>query len=479
MPVLDSPEGQRGVFVGGAATAGESQRREREIERENTHTHFLCTPEMAGGGGEVAGGLIPGLPEEIVLAHVVTRLPWFVRPVCRAVSKSWRASMDTSVKQPELQVKSRNHQLPLLDGCILIHTFDNHTFIAKDRIHSEELRAASFYRMQWQNETYQIHRQWRKLPPLQGLLPPPPANARILASSGMVYIWSKEEPEHFVMKMDMGCGDWTWNKVTIPHPFNENAVHFNGKIYVPQVSMGESANQDKEMVLVYDMVTDKCALVKAWNRDNLRVLCKKSSHASSHCEEEMYSFVEHEDLPEPKLEILVYDGGKDSWTTRDKIPIPECRWSWLPDVKLVNGDCFEPAPDVGINTIWVDSEGEVISWFNACLHEMWVEFNYNVFIEGKWLEYIQFIWGSLYGIFIEDKEDQEDEDEESKRVEEEDRRKDQQDPTLFKRTLMKGTMSVSGNIVNWEEVLDVGCFREAYYLNPSVVSPISHYTLMA
>ncbi|KAI5056183.1 hypothetical protein GOP47_0029704 [Adiantum capillus-veneris] len=432
------------------------------------------------GGVEDAPGLIPELPEEIVLAHVVTRLPWFVRPVCRAVSKSWKASIDTSVKLPELQLESRKHQLPLLDACILINTFDNHIFITENCMPREELRDVGYYCMQWRNETYQIHRQWRKLPPLHGLLPLPPADATILASSGMVYAWSKEELQNVVLKMDMGCGDWTWNKFPVPHPFNENAVHFNGKIYVPRVSIRESANEQKEMVLVYDTVTNKCELVKAWNRDNLRVLHKKSSHASLFGEEEMYSFVEHEDLPEPKLEILVYDVGKDSWVTRYKLPIPECRWSWLPQVKLVNADCFEPVPNVGINTIWVDSESEVISWFNACLHEMWVEFNYNVLFEGKYLEYIHFIRGSLYGMFIEDKEDHEDEHEESKHGEdEEERRRDQQDPTLFKRTLMKGRMSMSGNIVNWEKVLDVGCFREGYYLNPSVVSPINYYTLMA
>ncbi|MCO5599581.1 hypothetical protein L7F22_053687 [Adiantum nelumboides] len=431
----------------------------------------MVAKESSGRGGTSgADYLIPGLPEEIVLGHVVTRLPWYARPVCRAISKSWKASIDTSTKRPELQLKSRKNQLPLLEGCIVLCTFDTRIFITKGCMPLAELKGAGFDRIQWENETYQIHKQWRKLPPLQGLLPPPPNHVTLLANSGMVYVWSNGKPDNFVFKMDLGSGDWIWNKVHITHPFNKDAVHFNGKIYVPQVSTGQSANHEKQMVLVHDMMTDKCEQVKAWNRDNLRVLHKKGLCASLCGEDEMYSFIEDESLPEPVLELLVYDAGRDSWRTKENIPIPECRWSELPELKLVNGDCFEPAPDVGINTVWVDSEGEVLSWFNSSLPEPWVEFNYNVSSGNKYLEYIDFICGSLFGIFIEEEEEEE---------EEEEKDRGDQEPHLCKRTLMKGTMCVSSNAVKWEEVVDVGCFRGAYSFTPSVVSPINHYTLMA
>lgn len=432
--------------------------------------------DRGSGGRGSGGGLIGGLPEELVLSHVLPRLPWYTRPVCRAISKSWRAMIDSCRKRPDIQLKSRKYQLPLLDGLVLICTFDNNIFITRDRVPVYfEDQKAEYFSVPWRSDAYQIHRQWRKLPPSQELFPPPPTWPTLIASSGMLYVWSNEKESNFVLKLDMGCGDWTWNKFPTPHHFNSNAVHFNGKIYVPRVSAGDSANPEKKMVVAYDMMTDQCEWVEAWNRDNLRV-----SRSSSHGKEELYSLVEHESVSDSKLEVLVYDTCKDSWKTREKIPIPECQWSDPLEVNLLNGDCFEPAAETGTNITWIDSESETISWINPSLHEDWVDINYNVFLEGRCLEYIEFIRGSVYGIFIEDKDGEDDEGEEKKDGEEgEEDRTGKQDPSLFKRTLMKGRINVANCIVMWEEVFEVGCMQEKYYLRPHVASPINNYTIMA
>ncbi|KAI5072968.1 hypothetical protein GOP47_0013074 [Adiantum capillus-veneris] len=217
-------------------------------------------------GHIVAGELIPSLPDELVLAHVVTRLPWCVRPVCRAVSKSWRAWMDTSITRPDLQLRSRKYHLPLLHACFLISTLDTHIFIAQP---NEELCGAGDYTtLESRDIVYHIHKQWRKLPCLQGLLPSQASSAKLVVHSGMVYVWWTDDLlDHFVLKMDMACGDWTWKKFSFLHHFTGFPGHVNGKVFVLRGYRGEPPDQEKETVLVYGMTTEQCEVVKTWDRD--------------------------------------------------------------------------------------------------------------------------------------------------------------------------------------------------------------------
>ncbi|KAI5061759.1 hypothetical protein GOP47_0024264 [Adiantum capillus-veneris] len=225
---------------------------------------------------EARDGLIGWLPEELVLFHVLPRLPWYTRPVCRAVSKSWRALIDAckTMGAAELELKTRQYQLPLLRGLFLICTSDTQVFITRQRV-GDERKGATYHTVEQLSDPFErewgkfdnflMHRQFRSLPPLGHTLPSCcDVEARLLASSGRVYVWFDYERPDFVLKMDMGCGDWTWNKIAVPHPFCSDAIDFNGKIYMPLLLtegsdfVQDSASQEeKEAVLVFDTMTDR------------------------------------------------------------------------------------------------------------------------------------------------------------------------------------------------------------------------------
>ncbi|KAI5069783.1 hypothetical protein GOP47_0016084 [Adiantum capillus-veneris] len=438
-----------------------------------------------------ATSLIDGLPKELVLLHVLPRLPWYTRPVCRAISKSWRAFIDASkTKQTaELDLKNRHYQLPLLRGLFLVCTSDLQVFITRECASNE--KQVAYYAIErqrdlsdneWRNfNTYQMHRRWRKLPRLQGLLPSYRCGARLIASAGRVYVWS-DDNSHLLLKMDMGCGDWTWKKLLVPHPFNADAVGVNGKIYIPRASIGTSPSQEKEeMVLVYDMMTDQ-PHVETWNCDNLRMLQRKSSCKESGVKEELYSLKENmRVVSDGKLELLVYDTCQDSWGTYAEMPCPKWQWSELPQVQLLNGDCFEPASEMGTNTVWIDYENEVITWFDASISKAWVHFDYDPDLEGRDLEYLQFIHGSLYAIFCEDEDMQGrlQGKEGSSEICKEGGREEEEDERLWKRSIRKGSLCMASTDVVWEELYEIGYFEESFCMGSSVDPPIFHFTLMA
>ncbi|MCO5568824.1 hypothetical protein L7F22_022525 [Adiantum nelumboides] len=444
---------------------------------------------------DATAALIEGFPRDLLTNHVLPRLPWYTRPVCRAISKSWRAFIDTSKAKhsAELELKARHYQLPLLRGLFLICTSDIQVFITREHANDDGKQAATYDAVQrhivdptdreWRNfDTYQIHRKWRKLPSLQGLLPSYRSGARLIASAGRVYVWSDDKPD-LVLKMDMGCSDWTWSKLVVPHAFNADALSFNGKIYFPRPMDRASPNHKRaEAVLVYDMVTNQCAGVENWSHDNLRVVPKKRSCSASNVEEELYSFTEHESkVSEGKLELLVYDTRQDSWGTFADMPFSDYLWSELLQVQLLTGDSFEPASKMDTNTVWIDYENEVLTWFDASVRNAWVPFDYDPAVEGKDLEFLQFICGSLYAIFCEDEDmqDRHQEVEGNENSEEEGGEAVEEDVRLWKRIIRKGKLCVASAKVVWEEVHEIGFFEESFCMGSSVDPPIFHFTLMA
>ncbi|MCO5603303.1 hypothetical protein L7F22_057452 [Adiantum nelumboides] len=435
---------------------------------------------------EEGGSLIPGLPEELVLIHVVSRLPWYSRPVCRSISKYWRASIDTLKSQAGLAVETRKHQLPLLKGLFLICTSaDVCLFLSKG--HADNAKQMARYHIVQEG---QIHRQWRRLPPLQGLLPL--RDVALRANYGMVYVWSAWKSD-VVLKMNLGCGDWTWSTLSVPVHFYEDVI-CNGKIYVPMFDPEESQTEkcEKDSLYIYDMMTDHCKQVKPLKFREMRVLTMMSSRSGSHVEEELYGLVEHKS----KLELVVYDACKDTWSTKTEIPTPDFRWSELSQVKLLNGSCFEPAAKMDVDIIWWDYEVDYISWLNPSLHNCWVhmECNYGDLI----VDDVLFIRGSLYGVLLNFDEEDDDEDEDVESEEEEDDLGGQLDVTLCdstimnqqickhkddnsetdkemfcKRTIMKGRIYAAEGILRWEKVLDVGCFEE------HAILPVDSCTIIA
>lgn len=306
---------------------------------------------------------------------------------------------------------------------------------------------------------------------MQSLIAPPPIRATMVASSGMVYVWSAlarpdiGKEQNFVLKLDIGCAHWTWKKFPVPYAFNADAVSYNGNIYVPRISTDSAC--PKKAVFVHEMLTDTCKMVETWVQDDLRILSK--STRSNSLVEEMYGFVE-EEFP-TNLGVVMYDVTSDSWKTWEEVPIPEMKWSHLPLVKLLNSECFEPAPKTGTNIIWIDYGNDCISWFNSSIGNSWLDFSYTPFSEGKCLEYMQVIRGLMYGIFLEDKDLQEDAEEEEEDGE--------GLSSLSKRVIMKGKIIVASNSVAWEEVHEIGFFEEKYHVDCSMIRPIDWYTMMA
>ncbi|MCO5588477.1 hypothetical protein L7F22_042434 [Adiantum nelumboides] len=404
----------------------------------------------------------------------------------KAISKSWRAFIDTCTSQhaAELEPQTRQHQLPLLKGLFLICTFDAQVL--------ESLQ------------------QWRRLPSLPSRPLSCSFGTRVIANSGRVYVWSEGE-FYFVLKMDMGCGDWTWNNLLVPYSFNDDAIDFSGKIYVPRALLEEVWHTDyccetiKEEMLVCDMMTDHCELVEEWNRENLRVLPKKSSCSSaSDVKEELFSFAEQwwvsnvnsdvwvYDLEEEvyhikerppifdgKLKLLMYDANQDSWGTYAEMTAPQWKGSAQKQFQLLCGQSFEPALEMDINIMGIDYKNKVMTWFDTYVQKDWVHVNYDFEEEGTCLECVQFIRGSIYGIFCEDKAMQARHKEISENHEE---RGGGVDAGLWKRTIRKGRVCVARNIVLWEQMQEIGYFEESYHMgsfvDPPICPPIRHFTLM-
>ncbi|KAI5079017.1 hypothetical protein GOP47_0006688 [Adiantum capillus-veneris] len=382
-------------------------------------------------------GLIPRLPEELVLVHVVPRLPWYARPVCRSISKHWRASLDSLKMQPDLAAETRKYQLPLLKDLFLIRTDENaQLFIAREHTDHDKQRE-TYTVFGHGSHIYEIEkRQWRKLPPLQGLLRGFPKN--LLGQYGMVYVWSDCLPR-VVLKMDLGCGDWTWRKLRVPHCLNVNTI-FNGKIYVPRFYIGGLTSdrtikrkKRKEVILIYDMMADQYEEMEVGNAYKLRMILKRSSESGSQVKEELYRFLEYKS----KLELLVFDGCMDSWKVESEIPYPEWRWTEMSNVHLLNGDCFEPALETDVNIVWWTNVDYFMLWFNPSLHKTWV----CVYCEHfQRMHEIFFIRGSLYAVFQVDVEDQDDDEYVNEDSQEEEKEEEffgsQKDATLCESTVM-------------------------------------------
>ncbi|KAI5079025.1 hypothetical protein GOP47_0006696 [Adiantum capillus-veneris] len=320
--------------------------------------------EGAGGGG--GGGdetLIPGLPEQVVIFHVLTRLPWYARPVCRTISKHWRASIDTLTTRPFLAAETRKHQLPLLKGLFLIWTtVDTQLFLERD--YTEDGKRKATFHTVWKG---MIHSHWRELPPLQGLREM--YNLQLRANYGILYVWSSQDP-NVVVKMDLSRGDWTWSIHRVLHPFDELNAIFKGKIFVPLVNAAGSQTERQKSFLSYDMITGQCKLLlQTDNFPHLRVLLTTSSvQSASHVEEELYGLVELESV----FVVQVFDAGRQSWRKIEEVPFPD-DWklhSDLSEVSLLNGDCFEPVAEMDNNIVWWDGENSYVSWFNP-LHKTW------------------------------------------------------------------------------------------------------------
>ncbi|KAI5079023.1 hypothetical protein GOP47_0006694 [Adiantum capillus-veneris] len=437
----------------------------------------------SGGGVE---SLIPGLPDEVVLLHVLSRLPWYARPVCRAFSKHWRASIDTLATLPYFAAQTRKHQLPLLKGLFIICTTkDPQLFLVRDHTEDDKRKRKTTFHTVREGR---IHSHWRKLPPLQGL--PRMHGLLLVANYGILFVWSSWVP-NIMVKIDLARGDWTWTRL---HTFADlyladldvalSAISFKGKIFVPLLNAAGSQTeiQKREGLLIYDMMTGQCKHLVKGNFPELRVLLKTSSQSASHVQEELYGLVELESM----LVVLVGDADRKCWRKIKEVPYPDdWEWSDLSDGYLLNGNCFEPViPDMEINIVWWDCVNYHVSWFDP-LRKTWVHMLGDNMVQS--IEYLMFIHGSLYGVFIEfddelnskscirnqgmgmGTEDQAGNKGSEVAVEVV---TSQQDPIFRKRAILKATICVAERIVKWERVHAIGYFED------DAIVPVDNCTII-
>ncbi|EFJ33491.1 hypothetical protein SELMODRAFT_407303 [Selaginella moellendorffii] len=287
--------------------------------------------------------LIPGLCDELALENILPRLPWYTRPVCRAVSNSWRALMDSALQyDAHLLNTTRNFQLPLLQDTPLVSLGND----------SEVLQILILDRSQG---------SWRKLPPIEGL---PVGRAQMVAWSGMVFVWtlapgkSWSHSRDVIFKLDIGRAKWTWDRTPARRASNWfDAIAFGGKIYSSweyRRSVYGIHPSVKLDVIVYDMETGTCDTIEKWFVSGAGVVLSPAG------DEILYGF------HDKTMELMRYEAASNAWKSQEQITgKPEFRTT-----KVVSGDCFEPAMEVGTNVI--SYGGEAMRWYNSAVQEAWV-----------------------------------------------------------------------------------------------------------
>ncbi|XP_024526069.1 uncharacterized protein LOC112344839 [Selaginella moellendorffii] len=287
--------------------------------------------------------LIPGLCDELALENILPRLPWYTRPVCRAVSNSWRALMDSALQyDAHLLNTTRNFQLPLLQGTPLVSLGND----------SKVLQILILDRSQG---------SWRRLPPIEGL---PVGRAQMVAWSGMVFVWtlspgkSWSHSRDVIFKLDIGRAKWTWDRTPARRASNWfDAIAFGGKIYSSweyRRSVYGIHPSVKLDVIVYDMETGTCDTIEKWFVSGAGVVLSPAG------DEILYGF------HDKTMELMRYEAASNAWKSQEQITgKPEFRTT-----KVVSGDCFEPAMEVGTNVI--SYGGEAMRWYNSAVQEAWV-----------------------------------------------------------------------------------------------------------
>ncbi|EFJ17500.1 hypothetical protein SELMODRAFT_444852 [Selaginella moellendorffii] len=211
--------------------------------------------------------------------------------------------------------------------------------------------------------------QWRRLPPVSGFQSYQVGQvrvykARLVAGCGAVYAWtvaptqSFGAPEgSFIFKLDIGRGDWIWKRVPASQVSRwSEPVFFNGKIYslLPGCQPRRRICSCFE-VMEYDPETGSCHMSNKWPSKNVGVILSSSSP-----QQQLYGVVR---TLTNGQQLMVNEGG--SWQLHRELPaLPDDR---VFKFKLVNGDCFEPAVEGGVNVlaILLSHRDAVVYWFNT------------------------------------------------------------------------------------------------------------------
>ncbi|XP_024532149.1 uncharacterized protein LOC9640091 [Selaginella moellendorffii] len=294
---------------------------------------------------------IPDLFDELVLENILPRLPWYTRPVCRAVSSSWKALVDSALRDDHLISSTRDFQLPLLRDAPVVCLGNEYEVL--EALISDRSRGSQV---------------WRKLPPIENL---PEGRAKIVAWSGMVLVWTLapgkcwSPSRDLIFKLDVGGAKWTWDVIPAKNSSNWfDAIAFSGKIYSTWENRGSPYSLRAPVKLdvrVFDMKVDACNAIGKWNFSNIAVALSPAG------DENLYGLQWHKET----VELMRYDAASSTWKPQEEIPRQtEHRNSTL---TVVSGDCFDPPVKLGINAITYGYlDGNAIHWYNSAVQKTWM-----------------------------------------------------------------------------------------------------------
>ncbi|EFJ09980.1 hypothetical protein SELMODRAFT_447533 [Selaginella moellendorffii] len=178
--------------------------------------------------------LLPGLIHDVVYQQILPRLPWYQRPVMTAVSKLWRAAMESL--NAELGARSRELQ-DLPRGVVLLFNAGS----GSDGIFQQQ----SFFELfDYSTGT------WHELPPLPDRSPEESVE-ECFCFERCIYGICKGE----IYKLDLPAGIWRWEKLTTRTRINGGvAVAFmeDGMLYL-------SGKRAEVFVLEKHDLANRCA----------------------------------------------------------------------------------------------------------------------------------------------------------------------------------------------------------------------------
>ncbi|EFJ33490.1 hypothetical protein SELMODRAFT_439455 [Selaginella moellendorffii] len=278
-------------------------------------------------------------------------LPWYTRPVCRAVSSSWKALVDSTLRDDHLISRTRDVQLPLLRDAPVVclgNEYEVLEALISDRSQGSQV--------------------WRKLPPIENL---PEGRAKIVAWSGTVLVWTLapgkcwSPSRDLIFKLDVGGAKWTWDVIPAKNSSNWfDAIAFSGKIYSTWENRGSPYSLRAPVKLdvrVFDMKVDAYNTIGKWNFSNVAVALSPAG------DENLYGLQWHKE----RVELMRYDAASSTWKPQEEIPRQtEHRNSTL---TVVSGDCFDPPVKLGINAITYGYlDGNAIHWYNSAVQKTWM-----------------------------------------------------------------------------------------------------------
>ncbi|XP_024394411.1 F-box/kelch-repeat protein At1g16250 [Physcomitrium patens] len=238
----------------------------------------MAMPSQGRKGGGAAG-LVPGLPDAVVAHCILPRLPWYVRPCMRVISKAWRLVLDD--EESACLLESRTKELYKPQGLFLIHELlrtspgmPAHHEHDDDEEESEggsatlpSARLSSHDSDDEPSEIFLLRKyaiemcdvrdgSWHRLPPIPGYPSEIPSRCSFVCVDGKLYVMggipdsTKAKDSAEMHMLNVGLGHWWWEQCA--------SMHFS-RAYVKCAAQGEHiyVAGDTCPAEVYDVGADR------------------------------------------------------------------------------------------------------------------------------------------------------------------------------------------------------------------------------